>query len=71
MMPTLIIIEIAVASAVTTMDVRASDVARLRPAISPAAPGMRRRIPRSKRIVPLTNAGEIIAAAATANKVAM
>ena len=46
MTPTLTIMEMAVARAVTTMDVRESEATRLRPAIRPAAPANRFRVPR-------------------------
>ena len=71
MIPTLIDIEIAVASAATTIDVRASEAVRLRPAINPAAPGIRRSGSRRKRIPIFTHAGEIKAAAATAHRMEM
>jgi hypothetical protein len=68
MMPTLTIIEMAVARAVTTMDVRAREAARLRPAMRPAAPVIRRRMPREAAMAPVTKAGEISAVAAMAKR---
>ena len=57
--------EIAVASAVTTTEVRESEATKLRQAISPAAPPNRFSIPRRIRINPVTNAGAAMAAAPT------